>query len=273
MEKTDSRIHREANFHDKVAEMINIDDRIVACFLKQDSPAAYLSDRLPRLRDNILKQIGDVRNKRVLVYGCGNDGTAVWFAKNGAIVDAIDISERSIKNQQYISRITNLTFKVEVRDAHKTGLPGDEYDIIYGNAILHHLNIDEARTEVYRLLKGGGLAIFREVMAGNIFLQLFRKITPFWRTPDERPLTRRDFSRLAHTFSCVRVSEYVLTQLPYLFVVKIINNCLLKKVGIIRRIPVSRPLYRFCDKVDLTLFRLLPSLRYKAWICLVVLRK
>lgn len=228
---------------------------------------------MPRLRDNILKQIGDIRGKRVLVYGCGNDGAAVWFAKNGAIVDAIDVSEKSVINQQCMAQRANLIVTAQVRDAHDTGLPSNQYDIIYGNAILHHLNIGKARAEIYRLVKNEGLAVFREVMEGNMFLQIFRTMTPFWRTPDEHPLTKGDFSRLAHSFSSMEVSEYVLMLLPYFFIVRIINNCLLRTIGIEKEIPISRYLCRFFDRIDLTLFRILPFLKSKAWLCLITLRK
>ena len=228
---------------------------------------------MPRLRDNILKQIGDIQGKRILVYGCGNDGAAVWFAKNGAIVDAIDVSEKSVINQQCMAQRANLILTTQVRDAHNTGLPSSQYDIIYGNAILHHLNIESAQAEIHRLLKNEGLAVFREVMEGNIFLQIFRKMTPFWRTPDEHPLTKRDFSLLARSFSSMEVSEYVLMLLPYFFIVRIINNCLQKAIGTEKAIPISCHLCRFFDRIDLTLFRILPLLKSKAWLCLITLKK
>lgn len=264
---------REAQFHDSVAQTISISDSLIERFLKEDSPATHLSDRLPRLRDNMLRQMGDIRGKRVLVYGCGNDGAAVWFARNGAIVDAIDISGKSVINQQCIARRANLVITAKVRDAHQTGLPSNEYDIVYGNAILHHLDIDKAQAEIYRLVKNGGLAIFREVMQGSIFSQIFRRITPFWRTPDEHPLTERDFSRLACKFSSAEISQYFLMLLPYLLIIRIINDCLLTKVGIKKRIPISPCLCRLFDRIDLTFFKILPWLRHKAWLCLIVLRK
>jgi SAM-dependent methyltransferase len=273
IEETKPRSEREARFHDTLAQTISISDCLIERFLREDSPATYLSDKLPRLRGNILRQIGDIRGKRVLVYGCGNDGAAVWFAKNGAAVDAIDVSEKSVINQQCIARKANVIVTAQVRDAHDTGLPSNEYDVIYGNAILHHLNIDRAQAEIYRLLKNEGLAIFREVMVGNMFLQIFRKITPSWRTPDEHPLTKEDLSMLGRNVSSVDISEYVLTLLPYLFIITIINNCLLSKIGIRKRIPISCSPWRFFDRIDLTLFRILPFLRHKAWLCLIVLRK
>jgi len=66
-----------------------------------------------------------------------------------------------------------------VRDAMKTPFPDRSFDVIYGNAVLHHLDSEACAPEIARLLAPGGVAVFREVQAGNIFLRLFRNLTPF----------------------------------------------------------------------------------------------
>jgi SAM-dependent methyltransferase len=269
-----SSLEREAKFHDDISKGINISDSTIDYFFKQCSPATWFSDKLSRLNHELLKCIDQnrLKGKRVLVYGCGNDGAAVWFAKRGAYVDAIDISEMSCKNQHSISLKSGLVnnIKCHVMDAHNITLP-HKYDIIYGNAILHHLNINKAREETYRLLKEGGLAVFRDVKEGNIFLRIFRKLTPFWRTIDEHPLTDKDISNLTFGFSQMKQSEYIFLLLPYIFFNRILNNVILPRIGN-WRIPTFAH-YDLFDRLDCILFRIFPFLRKQAWICLIMLKK
>jgi SAM-dependent methyltransferase len=155
-------------------------------------------------------------------------------------------------------------------DAHRLNLPDHAYDIVYGNAILHHLDLQRAIPEVARVLKPDGTAVFRDVMIGNVFLRAFRFATPFWRTPDEHPLTRKDFKSLGETFD-IKISQYVLTGLPYMFAVRIINNVILKNIGITSRIQLDKNICRRFDVVDQWLFRYMPFMRNLAWLCLIVL--
>ena len=69
-----------------------------------------------------------------------------------------------------------------VMDANSLDLPSNEYDIVYGNAILHHLDTPRCSSELSRVLKNNGKAVFRDVIKGNVFLQFFRTATSFWRT-------------------------------------------------------------------------------------------
>jgi SAM-dependent methyltransferase len=217
--------------------------------------------------------LGNPSNKRVLVYGCGNDNAAVWFSKSGARVDAIDISPKSVENQQLIAGQLELKINSMVMDAHHLDLPSDEYDIVYGNAILHHLNLQEAIPEIARVLKPGGKAVFRDVMSGNVFLRAFRYATPFWRTPDEHPLTERDLDFIVQNFSNCQISDYIFSGLPYFFFARIMNKVILKKRWLKLQIPQHNSIYASFDRLDQMLFHLMPILKRQAWLCLIVLTK
>lgn len=266
-------LEREREFWDRGSR--NFDSHsFVARFLQNRSPAAQFSGRLPRLDAELLKHIPEteLKGKRVLVYGCGNDAAPIWFAKRGALVDAIDISEVSCENQRAIAREVGMenNIKCHVMDAHNITLP-HVYDFIYGNAIIHHLNVDRASEEICRLLKNGGTAIFRDVKAGNLFLRLFRRFTPMWRTADEHPLTAKDVDNLASRFDHAEESVYIFLLLPYLFFERILNFAILPRLG---RWRMPRLLhYDFFDRLDFLLFRTFPFLRSQAWLCLIVLKK
>lgn len=272
MIENENVLHNEIVFHDAIAEKIEINDNLVSRFFAYDSPASYMADRLPRLKHNLLNELKDVRGKRVLVYGCGVDSASVWFSKSGAYVDAIDISPKSVKNQEVISNKLNLKIHAMIMDAQKLDLPSDEYDIVYGNGILHHLDLQRAMSEIGRVLKPEGKALFREVMRGNIFLQAFRIVTPFWRTSDEHPLKSTDFELLDGEFH-VQVSQYLLSGLPYFLFVRIMNDVIFKKLKTTFRIQLNNGTSEFFDKLDQLLFRVLPWMKKQAWICLIILTK
>ena len=98
-------LKKEAAFHDAIAEKNVVGIGAAKWHYAQDSPASYMADKLPRLRKELIQTLGNVSKKRVLVLGCGNDSAAVWFSKQGADVDAIDISPKSIENQKLITNL------------------------------------------------------------------------------------------------------------------------------------------------------------------------
>ena len=192
MNKSSAFIESEADYHDKVASKVEINDKLIKELTGYDSPAGYTANHLPQLKKELLYVLGNVSGLRVLVYGCGSDSAALWFAKSGAYVDAIDISPKSIENQKMMAKKSGLEINYHVMDAHDLNFPDNAFDIVYGNAILHHLELDKASTEIRRVMAVEGAAIFRDVLQGNILLRLFRYFTPGWRTPDEHPLTPND---------------------------------------------------------------------------------
>src|SRR5207253_636878 len=82
------------------------------------------------------------------------------------------------------------------------------FDRIWGNAILHHLDLDVAAREIRRVLRPGGMAVFCEPWGENPLLNWVRKKIRYpgkSRTADEEPLRRRDLAVLRRTFPHVEV--------------------------------------------------------------------
>lgn len=273
MSKHQERLLKEAAFFDAIAEKIEINGDLLQRLQNYDSPAGDSANRLPRLKSRLYQLLGDLTDSHVLVYGCGFDNAAIWFAKAGANVDAIDISPKSIENQKLIAAKTGVNINALLMDAHRLEFPSNRYDIVYGNLILHHLEIEKAAGEIHRVLKPGGKGVFRDVMKGNLFLQVFRFLTPFWRTPDEHPLTNNDFAFLNKKFLKCEIDQYILSGLPYLFLARIMNNVIFRRMRLKVRIPRPDSIYANMDKIDCLLFRLMPFLKKQAWYCLIALTK
>ena len=222
------------------------------------------------MTERMRRLIGEVTGKRVLIYGCGFDPGATWFAKRGAFVTAIDISPESINDQRILMEAYNTPMTLHVCDAMQTPLEAGSFDLIYGSAILHHLDSDICSREIARLLAPGGVAIFREVQAGNLFLRLFRRITPFLRTPDEHPLVESDYEIYRRHFTTVDVTAHVFTSMLYLFAHRVFTGAL--KAARIRWWPrQSASLLNLCDRCDVFLTRL-PAMKTQMWFSLIEMR-
>jgi SAM-dependent methyltransferase len=80
--------------------------------------------------------------------------------------------------------------EARVMDAQQLGFPDASFDLVYGGAILHHLDYERALRGIHRVLRPGGSAIFIEPLRDNPAFKLFRMLTPAARTADELPLSR-----------------------------------------------------------------------------------
>jgi SAM-dependent methyltransferase len=125
----------------------------------------------------------------------------------------VDISQEAINRCRELVSDGPLASRIHlsVGDAHRLKFPDAFADIIVGNAILHHLELEVACGELYRCLRPGGRAVFLEPLGHNPFINLFRMLTPHRRTPTERPLKWSDIDLLSRKF---RVSHKEFFCLP-----------------------------------------------------------
>ena len=119
-----------------------------------------------RLRDHLAAvemPLESLDAKQVLEIGPGAGGHSALFARHGAKVTAIDIT-------QVRAEATQAKFKVlgvEERgcramqgDAEKLPFADGSFDIVYSNGVLHHtIDTGKAVDEVWRVLKPGGRAV------------------------------------------------------------------------------------------------------------------
>ncbi len=103
--------------------------------------------------------------------------------------------------------------------AEKLEYDDDSFDIVFGFAILHHLELKHALSELHRVLKPGGYAIFAEPLEGNPGLKLYRALTPQYRTVDEQPIIVKDFAKDVANFSSFEHEEfYLVALLAFIFI-------------------------------------------------------
>ena len=85
-------------------------------------------------------------------------------------------------------------------DAHDLQFESETFDMVFGEAILHHLNMIPALDEIFRVLKPEGQILFVEPLDMNPFGKLVRSLTKKARTEDEQPLRICDITEIKKRF-------------------------------------------------------------------------
>ena len=139
---------------------------------------------------NVVKHIGNVKNKSILDIGCGRGELVLWFANNGACcVDGIDYSKDAIelannikmKQKRYIQQ----KIKFWVMDAKCVVDIKNNYDLIVMTEVLEHLYTEEQiiiLNNIKKLLKKDGV-IYIHTSPSKTFLDYFYR---YWSVPMSR---------------------------------------------------------------------------------------
>lgn len=156
--------------------------------------------------------LGDLSGKHVLEYGGGLGEISLLLARSKAKVTTFDISEQSINVIKARAHQHNLLN--EVRSAVSTGerLPfaDESFDVVFGKAILHHLDVDIGWHELYRVLRPEGKAVFVEPMGMNPVLNFVRDFVPYpHKNPRgaDHPLDYGDIDKWGRNFNQFDIRE------------------------------------------------------------------
>ena len=199
-----SRRERESDFHDRAARDIDVASTLVD---ETFTSVTALENQ------HILRQFGDVRGKRILDYGCGSAEGGIYLAKHGAHVVGVDVSAGMLDTAQSLARHHGV--QIETRVVTSSGIPAedDEFDLIYGNGVLHHVTLDLAIPEVARVLKRDGRGCFIEPLPDNPAINVYRKMADKVRTVDETPLSFGSIEQFRSHFGELSHEEFWLTAL------------------------------------------------------------
>lgn len=205
---------------------------------------------------NLIKSKSE--NKNVLDFGCGvGSYTKKVLGFNPIKVTGIDISEKaiSIAKENKINNKDKVDYRVE--NCENTKLLSNQYDLIYGAGILHHLNLKKSITEIDRLLKKNGTLIFIEPLGTNPMINLYRVLTPNSRSKDEHPFNFRDIKNFKNQFRNVEIKYYGFFTLLFLPFYKS---------------PQNSKIFSISSKVDRYILSL-PFLKFLAWSIIIKAEK
>src|SRR5205823_4605799 len=120
-------------------------------------------------------RLGDVRGLRVLDYGCGHGMAAVVLARRGARVTGFDLSPGYLEEAGARAAANGVQVCLTQADGERLPFADGAFDRVWGNAVLHHLDLDRAGRELFRVLRPGGLAVFCEPWGENPLLNWARR--------------------------------------------------------------------------------------------------
>ncbi len=159
--------------------------------------------------------IGIVKGLHILEVGCGCGWFGLQLAQQDANVLGIDISGELVRQASREAENQGCTGKVVFQKmaVEHMSFKGNSFDLVVGNAILHHTDISVTITNVHRVLIPGGRAIFVEPLNENIVLKIWRVLTPWRRSKTERALVKQDLEYIKTVFSSAAFYYFGLTSM------------------------------------------------------------
>jgi SAM-dependent methyltransferase len=246
-DSTDTRLRSEARFQDER-------------MLRANQGEEEFRDRFYFINAAALADYEDLLSglagRRVVVVG-SSDGGVIPLARDGVLVEGIDISAVSIEKLRAAIEKHGLTeyASARVMDAEALEYADGSIDAISCSGVLHHLDTERALRSWARSLKDDGFVALFEPLAFHPVAALFRLLTPSMRTPDEHPLRSRDFALMRKYFRSADIRYYGLTTVCCAAISIIPGTARL-----------SRKLLPAFEAIDRALLKALPFLRHICWL-------
>ena len=134
----------------------------------------------------------------VLELGCGAGYFTQELARSGADIVAIDVSPELLEIARANCSAPNVRYQIQ--NAHALNYSEAVFDSVVGSSVLHHLEIEEALREIYRVLKLMGTIYFTEPNMLNPQIAIQKNIPWIKRklgdSPDETAFVRWPLWRL-----------------------------------------------------------------------------
>lgn len=178
------RLEREIEFHRQIADRAEI-------VWNWDSPSGR---RRAARRSEIFAREGGLRpGQRALEVGCGTGIFLEAAAGTGADIVALDLSAHLL-DQARARVAARGTVRLSLGNAEQMPFREASFDAAYGSSILHHLNLDAALAEVFRVLRPGGRIVFAEpnILNPQVAVMFHLGLTKkyFGVSPDEMAFSR-----------------------------------------------------------------------------------
>jgi len=236
---TKDRVSREAELYDH--QQLRRD--------RFETALTYLNDGIGRQRRNeaIRAAMRDAPGRRVLEIGSQSWEWCLFrYGYRPEQLTCINISQAELELGR--SQATKLGVSCDFRkmDAHDLEFADGSLDLVFGVAILHHLEFACAMREIHRVLRDGGKIMFVEPLRHNPVARLVRWATPHARTPDELPLGRPELRLIEQNFEVDNYYSEMFTVMGAIIARRIFKN------------PIN-PVTRFCDFADGCLVRMVPA--------------
>jgi len=158
-----------------------------------------------------LDHLKEFAGKRVLNVACGTGELSLYLAHIGCEVVSFDFSPKSVEYAKEMARINGYDDRIQVdeMDIRDLTYPDESFDVVTGEAALHHvIKYDNCFENMYRVLKPGGVALFTENFEFDPLIRLMRPINWYLKGyVGEYSLKRSDIEYAQRVFDEVDVTD------------------------------------------------------------------
>ncbi|MGE0362160.1 MAG: class I SAM-dependent methyltransferase [Vicinamibacterales bacterium] len=168
---------------------------------------AYRFDKLRYLPE--LVDFGGFAGRRLLEVGCGIGTDLARFARGGAVVTGIDLSQTAIDLAAKNFAGLGLSGDLRVGDGEALPFPDASFDVVYGHGVLQYaVRPERIVAEAHRVLVPGGQAIFM-VYNRRSWLNGLSKVMKVALEHEDAPVLRKytigEFRALLAPFAAMRI--------------------------------------------------------------------
>ncbi len=265
---TAEKVLREKEFHNEWARSLRLADlRVRESF----EACTAIENRYA------LKQMGDLRGKRILDLGCGAGESSVYFALKGAKVYACDVSDEFLKVAASLAGEFGVNIHPFQIDAGRLPFEDEAFDFVFGNGLLHHVEPVATCTEVRRVLRAGGKAVFIEPLPYNPAINVYRVMAKAVRTEDEKPLSFGELRKISPLFNRYEHREFWFFSLFIFFYFFLIKRWHPGKVRywkkVIEEAHTFEGFFGVLQSLDAFFLKFVPILRPFCWNTVLTLTK
>ncbi len=264
---TNETLARERLHHDQWAASLDMDK----VFVRE----SFEASTAPENRF-ILKQLGNLKGKRLLDLGCGAGENSVYFALKGAHCIAADYSTGMLENAQMLAQKHGVEIETTCMNAEAIDFPDNTFDCVYAANLLHHVRPEIALREMHRICKPGGKVCFWDPLKHNPIIGVYRRMATEVRSKDETPLSIGFVKKVDELFSHVAYETFWLFTLWIFLRFYLIEGVSPNQERYWKKIiydePRLRNTYKRLEKLD-KYIKKIPLIERYAWNLAVVATK
>jgi SAM-dependent methyltransferase len=210
---------------------------------------SYLNNGIgwQRRNESIRTAKQDATDARVLEIGSQSWEQCLFrYGYRPERLTCINISQAELEIGRTRAATLGMACDFRKMDAHNLEFDDNSLDVVFGVAILHHIEFPRAMREIHRVLREHGKILFVEPLRHNPVARTVRWLTPHARTPDELPLGRPELRLISRNFEVNNYYSEMLTVIGAVVAQAFFTT------------PVNA-LTKFCNRADDLLARMAPA--------------